>query len=73
MGLEREYQDIDFSQFSSVKSTLLQKLHQVRKQNNNFVVLNKVNSAKQELSLDELDYAVAAKGNMYKHDQKDDI
>lgn len=70
MSLEREYQNIDFSQFSGVKSTLLQKLHQVRKQNNNFVVLNKVGSAKQELSLDELDYAVAAKGNMHRDDEK---
>ena len=50
MSMQREYQRIDFSRFSRVQDTLLERLHREHRQSSNKV----------ELNLDALNYVSAA-------------
>lgn len=75
MSLEQEYKNIDFPQFSNVKESLRQRLHEVRRQKNiqaPVAPLGMLGGLKQELDWNQLDYMVAAGTDMAKSDDSDD-
>lgn len=73
MSLEQEYKNIDFPQFSSVKESLRQRLHQVRKQKSQQPApISILGNVKQELNWEQMDYMVAAGNNPAKFDDSDD-
>lgn len=72
MSLEQEYKNIDFPQFSNVKESLRQRLHQVRQQKMAPHPIGLTGVFKQELDWEQMDYMVAAGNHMVKSDDSDD-